>query len=459
MTRERLATLSFLVMESLIWFALAWMLAGGAGGSGPWYPTVLLASLGGFGLTRALQRFELSTIAVVLVGAGLSVLTLNVLLNLQYNTGGSPLSFGWHTGFFDSPEEYLRPRWPQTWGVIFTVAAWFRGVHAAQQDFSYGMVLASFSVGLLIFVLALIFGGGTRAGERISLAAMPFFAAGLLTLALIQLRRAEEADAGFARGPWLPIVLGTVGGLAVVSALIGIFPLGLFYRLLTPVGMLALRILDLVIYAIALPIGLLASFIISRLVNRNTEWPPEAARRLATDNAERIQEQGERSALVAGLLVILKFLFIVAVIAVVAYVLYRVFKHLRRPPRQRDELRETVEREGGIGDDLNALWNGLLGRFRGALPHAREPDLPEGVRRVRRLYVDLLDDAEQRGAARPPPATPHEFAPDLRRTYGTPAPERLSERFASARYGMVEPTREELDALQRELDAAKRAGT
>ncbi|MGH2601672.1 MAG: hypothetical protein ACRDJ9_20085, partial [Dehalococcoidia bacterium] len=223
-----MATLSFLVMESLIWYAAAQFLAGGAGGRGPAYVTVLLATLGGFGLARALQRFDLSSLPLVLIGGVATIVPLVVLLNLQYNAGGNPLSFDWLAGVVDSPDTYLQTRWPQTWGVVIVSAAWLRSVWAAQQDFGYGLVLATFSIGLLVFAVMLVFGQGTRAGERVNTAALPFFLTGLLTLALVHLQEAEETDSGFARGPWLPIVLGTVGGLGVVSAALGLFPLGLF---------------------------------------------------------------------------------------------------------------------------------------------------------------------------------------------------------------------------------------
>ncbi|MGH2583443.1 MAG: hypothetical protein ACRDJE_00850, partial [Dehalococcoidia bacterium] len=125
-----MATLSFLVMESLIWYAAAQFLAGGAGGRGPAYVTVLLATLGGFGLARALQRFDLSSLPLVLIGGVATIVPLVVLLNLQYNAGGNPLSFDWLAGVVDSPDTYLQTRWPQTWGVVIVSAAWLRSVWA-----------------------------------------------------------------------------------------------------------------------------------------------------------------------------------------------------------------------------------------------------------------------------------------------------------------------------------------
>ena len=341
--------------------------------------------------------------------------------------------------------------------MILVGLAWLRAVTVAQHEFTYGLVLFSFSIGLLVVVFAMLFGQASNVHDRINYSALPFFLSGLFALSLLQLRRAEASDPNFARGPWLPVMLGTIGALAVVSAALGFFPLGFFFWALRPIGLLLLRALDIVIYLIALPIGWLVTFFITRILGRSTfEWPtPQQA---ATGAAEEVQQQGDRSGFVEFLLLVFQFLFVLAVLAVIGYILYRVFLYLRRPSKREMDAPESVEREGSIGEDLNALWRGLLGRFNRARPPVREPDLSDGARRVRRLYLDLLDDAEGRGVARPAPATPHEFSPTLTRTYADPAPDRLSDRFAAARYGRVEPTREEVQELERGVNAAKRAG-
>jgi hypothetical protein len=447
MLRERMAILSFLIMESLVWFILATVVAGGSGGAGPTFVTVLVATLGGFGLSRALQHFDLEPKTLVAVGGAVSVFALLLMLNLQYNPGGNPLSLSWLTGFVASPDGFLASRWPQTWGVVIVVGAWFRAVQVAQQDFTYNLVLGSFSIGLALVVLVLLLAQSSRVDDAINAAALPFFVCGLLALALTQLRRASQPDADFLRGPWLPVLLGTVATLALVSFAIGAFPIDLFNRLLAPVGMLALRLLDLIILAIALPIGWLLTQIITRLIGREgIEWP--RLNNLATNTAERVQEQGDQNVFAMFFLLVFKFLFVLAIAAALAYLIYRVFRRLRRPARGADEVRESVYSEGSLGADLSALLRGMFGRL-GRGDEQREPPLPAGILRLRRLYVRVLDDAATRGTVRPPPATPHEFSPSLTSAFHSPVPDRLSERFAAGRYGHVEPSREEVAALER----------
>ena len=445
MTRERIATLSFLVMESLAWFMLAAVLAGAAGGDGPAYPAVLIATLGGFGIVRALLYFDVTPAAQVIAGAAVSVVVLLVLVNTQYHPGGNPFSLAPVRVPFQGRaggESAL----PQIWGTIVLVAAWFRSVQVAQQELSYTLVLGSFSVEFLGVVALLLFGQGAGAGGALNFSVVPVLLAGLFTLALIQLRRAALPGADFLRGPWLPVMLGTIGGLAAISALIGIFPLDILARLLALVGSVVLAVLDVLIYAIALPIAWLIELILSPLLGREME--PFQPRQGATDAAERLERQAERSPFIDFLTTVAQALLVLALLALVAYVLYRVFRALRRPRRSADEVRESVYAEGSVGDDLGALLHGLLGRFRRGGEAEREPPLPAGILRLRRLYLRTLDRAAARGVERPLPATPHEFSPTLSQAFGTPAPDRLSDRFAAGRYGRVEPTREELAALE-----------
>lgn len=449
-TRDSLAHAMLLVAESLAFFTLATVLASGAGGDGPAFPTVLLAMVGGFALIRALLRFDISPVAQALVGAGLTALVLLVLLNVQYQPGGNPLSLAWLGGFFDGPDHYLTSRWPQTWGAIVIVIAWFRAVFRAQHELTYQSALVTFSAGLILFVIALLFGQSSTAVTAINVAALPFFGCSLLALALIQIRRADQSDAELTRGPWLGVMIGIVGALAAISVLVGFFPLAWLDRLLAPVGRVALAILDLLILVIAYPIGWLATWLLSLLLgDRQIAFPQTT--QVASDAVQQVQREGERGAVLAFFLTILKFLFVLGMILLAAYIVFRVFRRLRRPAREADEVRESVYGEGSLSGDLRDLFDGLLNRLRrGDAADGQPPLSPAGLR-VRRIYLRALDKAAERGSVRPPAATPHEFSPTLSNSLDLTEPDQLSDRFAAARYGRLEPTGDEIASLERSV--------
>ena len=449
MWRRRLAEISLLVTESLALFALATALARMAGGDGPSFITVLAAMLGGFYLVRFLLNFDTGRTATIIAAIAMSVVALQTLFSLQYDPSRGPFSFGWLGDLVRDPGSFGARHWPQAWGVIVITVAWFRAVARAQRDITHQAALASYTAGLLILFVLLIFGQDSRAAGTINAAALPYFMLGLLTLSLVHLSRAEHHEGDFLRGPWLATLVGTVGLLAVVSTLIGLFPIDFFNMLLAPVGMVLLRVLDIVILIIALPIAYLVTWILG-LVMGGREFKPRQMNRLATDQAQQLQEQAERGGPPEFLVLMGKAIFLLAILSLVALGLWWAFRRLKRPEGTGDEVRESLASEGSLGDDLGALLGGLLGRFRRPASPDKEPPLPEGILAVRRLYVRALRRSEAAGAPRPPAATPTEFAPTLTQSLHTPAATTLSDRFAAARYGLIAPPREEVAELERE---------
>lgn len=449
MWRRRFADVSMLGTESLALFVLASALTAAAGGRGPSLVTVFVAMLGGFYLVRFLLHFDAGRPALIGAGMAVSALALLALFNLQYDPAHVPFSFAWLGDLAADPDAFLARRWPAAWGVIIIAFAWFRAVAVAQRDLTHQAALSSYTAGLLIVVVMLLLGQGSAAAARINAAALPYFMLGLLTLSLIHLSRAEHHQGDFLRGPWLATLAGTVGLLTLVSALIGLFPIDLLNALLAPVGVLVLRVLDVVILIIALPIAFIVVWLINLITGgKPLEWP--RMNRIASEQAEQVQRQAEQGGPPEFFAVLGKALFLMSLMALVGIGLWWAFRRLRRPLGSDDETRESLAAEGSLGEDLGALLGGLLGRFRRRPAPDREPALPGGVLAVRRLYVRALRRAEAAGVERPPAETPSEFAPALSQALHTPTAVTLSERFAAARYGLLAPSREELAELERE---------
>ncbi|MGI8551762.1 MAG: DUF4129 domain-containing protein, partial [Dehalococcoidia bacterium] len=336
-------------------------------------------------------------------------------------------------------------------GVLVLGAAWLRAsLSVIRWRLTYTAVLRSFSLGLGIIVVGLLVGRGAVSSRAIDRAALPFFVMGLLTLALVHLGQAEHIHGDSWRGPWLRVMAVTTGLLALLGVVAGLLPLGLLNALLAPVGALALLILDVAIYIIAVPIALLLSWVLVHLIPGSRHQVQQNPAQ-ATESAKQIVRQAHQS----GLAAVISFLGRLAVIVLVAYAVYLLlrwaYSRLQRPQADgEDEERESVESEGNLRTDLSALLDNLRNRFRRA-PEPIEPTLPPRILAVRRLYLSLLGRAAAIGVQRPAAETANEFAPVLRDHFNTPKAESLSRRFSSARYGLLEPTPEELQALESEL--------
>lgn len=449
MQRRVLAELLLIATESLAVFMVAAALAGAARGDGPAYPFVLIAMLGGFGLVRLLLKFDTGRPALIAAAACASVLAVMIILNLGYAPERGPLSLYWLSRLLYHTNQVMRQQLWAVMGVVCVGAAWLRGAALAQREVSYTSALASYTLGLVLVVALLLFGQGAHAAPAFDAAALPYFMLGLLTLSVIHLSRAEHHHGDMLRGPWALTLAGTVAVMAAVSAAIGLLPIGLLNTALGAVANVVLTVISVVLFIIALPIAYLIYWLLKPLLGRYQQWQPP--RRESTgETIQRIQESSQNGQ--PELLVVLfKVIFLAAVFALAGYIIWRAYRRLRRPLRlDSDELHETVQHEGSLGDDLGALMRGLLGRFRRSAPPP-EPDLPPDLLAVRRLYLRALEKSAAEGSPRPPASTPAEFAPTLAGTLHTPAAERLSEHFAAARYGRLATHQPELSELEREI--------
>lgn len=448
--RRDLALASYLTADALLVFMLAAAVCRAAGGPGPSAWVVVPAAFGGFLLVRALLRFDTGTPALIGVAGAVTVLAMLVLLNLQYNLENGPLALGWTRDLLTDPEQLFRGKSAEVIGMVAVLVAWLRGGLVAQRELTYTRALASYSVGLVITAVLLLFSQGSNARTAINGAALPYFMFGLLTLALVHLSRADAAGS-LLSGPWIATLGGTVGAIAAVSVMIGLFPIDFLNTVLAPVGWLALRVLDIVIYAIAVPIAFLVSLILRLLLgDRGLQLPP-VRQNTTTEAADRLLERAEQGGPPELLVFLAKLIFLLLLLSAISYVLWRAYRRLARPPRPESGGEEREALHGSIGSDLGALLGSMLGRLRrGEGTH--EPDLPADVRAVRRVYLRALDRAEHAGAARPAAATPREFSRTLADTLSNPAAVTLSERFAAARYGMITPRGEEVGELERLLE-------
>ena len=134
--------------------------------------------------------------------------------------------------------------------------------------------------------------------------------------------------------------------------------------------------------------------------------------------------------------------FALLIFAVLALILWSLFRRFARPKVRPGERRERVEVHASLADDLGALFDGLLGRFR------RTPRPSRSAIEIRRLYAEVLDHAAASGAVRPPSWTPGRFAPALDRLYTSDTPSAITDAFVTSRYALRDPSPETVAALR-----------
>ena len=122
--------------------------------------------------------------------------------------------------------------------------------------------------------------------------------------------------------------------------------------------------------------------------------------------------------------------------------LWLLFRRFTRRTERTGERRERVEAESSLAGDLGSAFDALARRFRRGPKPARSPV------DVRRLYHEMLERSAAIGLARPPAATPLQFAPRLDAHYASDVPSAISRAFVASRYGAHEFDRRVVDDLR-----------
>lgn len=443
-------TLSFILMEALAFFVVGAVLAGWTNHSGVSVFSFVAAEAGGYFLVRALLRFELPPRLLIATGGAVSFLALLAIGGLEFDPGTFPPGFAALGGFLKDPGRLSSSAEAHAvYGIILLCVAWARGVLTAQDRLERDRVLRSFSAGVVVLVAALLFGQESVARGAVNGASIPLVAFGLLTLALIHLRDARPAGDAPLRGPWLLISAGTVGGLVLGGAALGVLPLGpmgaVYDHAIGPALSFVVFVIAWIILILAFPFAWLISVILDWLAPGKSFKPlePPPPQDYDTKSTNIVRQHGGAIGIVV---VLAKLLAVIAVLALITYLSYRLFRRLHRPPVEGED-RESLDGEGSLLGDLAALWRHLRPR-RSPPSVPPEPALSPGVLQVRRLYLRLLDRAAAHGRLRPAAATPLEFEPQAAQAVDPRTVDELTRAFVDGRYGLHEPDPATLERLR-----------
>lgn len=314
--------------------------------------------------------------------------------------------------------------------LLFGAFLWWRGAAIARSPLHFDDAYERLVLGVAALIAVLVLGAATGAAPDHAVTAalvLQFFACILPALAITRLadiRRQRVVDAA---GPmlsreWLTVLGLTVAGILAMAVLLAGTVSADVARALTAVMDAGSMLLIVLVYAVALPMGLVAAVVIwllrglLALLGGGHPPPPQP---LPSLDEFRQQASTTTHHLPPVLLLTGKWLLLGLVLAVVAAVIVRaVFRYRRGPDEEYHEVRESLWPSGGllslIGRWLRRLLQRLGGRWRRAttpaaapVPAARTAD-PE-ARTVRAMYRAWLAAAARRGRPRRPPQTPAEF--------------------------------------------------
>lgn len=428
---------------------------------GPSWPLVALTAFGGFYLIRLMTRMGLAGALGASVLLFATVLGLNVIAHLAI-AGDLRL---WDTasvaGFLVTPDEYFSGRvsmgafirHPVVSGahgaaisveMLGLAVVWFRFVLAGRSMVTVERVTRSFGGGFAFALVAMI---GAALGGVSGLApwVVAQFVGGVLALAVgNHVRATAPSDGPMKPGPWLVAVGGTVGMLLAMAGLLGLAVLLNVAVVLSAVGGVALKIIEIVLIIIITPIYWVMDFFLRLLLPRGITGIFDNLARVGA-NFDQLREQQERgqggfpdwasngAKFLAALLI--------------AWLLYRFARMLmtRRSSGEGPvvEVRGDASSSGGLGSFLRDL-----------LPRGRRRRRDGWERRhpAYLLWHRAEQDGTERGFGRLSGETAVEFASRAEHAMAAPFP-LVARVFDRLRYGRHDPPAGEIVAADAALTA------
>ncbi len=418
-------------------------------------------------VTRILlrQKWQMRVIQTAVIGGGL--VTILLVLGVEYDAGYGFLSGGWfvHVGqvlgdTFNSPDTIVV-------ALPVLLYLWWRGIILGQTTSYFRDIYRSFLLGMVALIVLIILwqiSSGSEnfepPGPGIGLNVIAFFFFGLMAIAvshLYQMRRSmpKEEAALTSVKRWLPIMLGVVGSMAVVSFFVAsVFSKEFFTSIGHGIGVFFSFIGKIFPY-ILIPFNYIFEGIfyvlqwLLNLIRSDQELQPEG---FGGEGFREMEEVATRGIPEAAVLAI-KWVVIALIAAAVIFILAKAISRFR-VKYARDEIEEIHESLWswrGLSDDLRLLFGMMGSKFKrkrapAAPKHYTDDDESRRLN-VREIYRHLLWEAARSGVARHRHETASEYAGRLERAVpeGSEPLGSITDLYIDVRYGETSPPEEQVD--------------
>jgi len=411
------------------------------------------------------QKWPMRSIQSVIIGGGL--VTILLVLGVEYGAGYGFLSGGWfvHVGqvlgtTFTSPHTIVV-------ALPVLLYLWWRGIILGQTTSYFRDIYRSFLLGMVALIVLIILwqiSAGSEnfepPGPGIGLNVIAFFFFGLMAIAVSHLYAMrssmpkEEASLASVRR-WLPMMLGVVGGMAVVSFVVAsAFSEEFFASIGRGVGVF-FDFLGKIFNYILIPLNYIFEGIfwvlqfILNLIRSDQPFQPEGAGNMTITGLPAVTP-GELP--VAAVLAI-KWVVIALIAAVVIFILARAISRFRarRAQEEIEEIHESLWSWRGLKDDLKLLFGMMGKKFQRkqapAAPKIYVDDVESRRLDVREIYRHLLREAARSGVARRRHETASEYAGRLEQAVpeGSEPVDSITDLYIDVRYGETSPPEEQVD--------------
>ncbi len=423
---------------------------------------ILMASLV---ITRIFtpRQWSLWKIQLVIIGSGL--ITMLLVLAVEYSDGYTFLSAGW----FSHIVEMLGSTFSHANTVAVAVPAmiylWWRGIGLGQSTSYFKDIYRSFLLGMAALVVLIIFwqisassGSIPGPGADIGINVIAFFFFGLLAIAishLYNMRRAmPKEEAGLTSvWRWLPVMLGVIGLMILIGfGVASLFSPGFIDAIgrgVQAVYDFLSKIFEYIMWPIIwIGQGLVYVFKwFLGLFAQNLQDQTQTSGNMT----QPFPDQGGAKELSPTAILVIKWVVLAIIIALVIFLLAKAISRYRtrHASEDLDEVRESLFSWKGLRDDLKEFFNSLGRRRKPVKEPAYHFGEESGRLNIREIYRHMQWEAGRSGIARRRHETAEEYArriknivPDSARPLGN-----LTQLYENVRYG------EEMASVDKETKA------
>ncbi len=418
-------------------------------------------------VTRILlrQKWPMRVIQTAVIGGGL--VTILLVLGVEYNAGHGFLSGGWFVHVGQVLENTVNS--PDTIVVALPVLLylWWRGIILGQTTSYFRDIYRSFLLGMIALIVLIVIwqiSSGSEEfvplGPGIGFNVIAFFFFGLISIAvshLYQMRRSmpkEEAVLTSVKR-WLPMMLGVVSSIAIVSFFVASVFSEEFFTSIGHGISAFFSFLGKVFTYIMVPFNYLFDGIfwvlrwLIDLIRTDQEFQPEGPGGGGLPGFEEVVTRGMPEAAVLAI----KWVIIILIIAAVIFILAKAISRFRvRQARDEiEEIHESLWSWRGLSDDLKLLLNMMGAKFK----RKRAPAIPKDLtdddlsRRlnIREIYRHLLWEAALSGVARRRYETASEYAGRLEQAVPDSSEplDSITGLYIDVRYGETSAPEEQVD--------------
>lgn len=437
----RLAIAASVSADAIAFYTLAeWMASPYKGADeravGAW--AFLLVALAAFGLPRLCMWYGIEgrvAYGITIVAAMLllyGIIRLEVMGNLKL------WDFGWAADFLTGGGRSSTASGRALVGALLLGGTWLRVSYRATDEIEMEMVPRSVGWGFVLVTALVVLGASSDRSGELARAGALFYTVAVVALACSQL---ALSGATMGEGRAGTVVSGLLAGMVAVT-LVGLGVFGILFAVIAPVlGPIIGRIVEAVLTVLLTPVAWVLTRIFEAIFHDSN--PFRNLTESAANQSREARDPGStsKSAWQQWMTYALRGVALIVIVAVAAGAI-AIFTRFRRGTGTAPEADARMSIVGSAGDDLRVF-------FRSLFPRRASKPTPFASTETTRLYLEVLEQAEQDGAARAAGDTPAEFQPTLASRYQEDISEDITRAFEQARYAGREPDPRMLEELRR----------